>query len=84
LVGEFIGHNALSLAGVKAVAYMGWFGSGIHPHITRHFKPVKFCANEDSHADIKSKAKAAYMDQLALVETELTDKTWFFDHYTVQ
>ena len=24
-----------------------------------------------------------YMDQLALVEAELSGRTWFFDHYTV-
>lgn len=67
----------------RALSYMGWFGAGIHPHITRHFKPAKFSANTDSHADIKSKAKAMYMEQLALVEAELTGKTWFFDHFTV-
>lgn len=66
----------------RALSYMGWFGSGIHPHITRHFKPVKFCANEDAHADIKAKSKAMYMEQLALVENELAGRTWFFDHYT--
>lgn len=67
----------------RALSYMGWFGSGIHPHITRHFKPVKFCADADAHPDIKEKAKAMYMDQLALIENELTGRTWFFDHYTV-
>ena len=67
----------------RALSYMGWFGAGIHPHITRHFKPAKFCANTDSHDDMKTKAKAMYMEQLALVETELTNRTWFFDHYTV-
>lgn len=67
---------------VRAVSHMGWFGAGIHPHITRHFKPIKFCADVNSHDDIKAKAKAAYLEQMALVETELTGKTWFFDHYT--
>jgi len=67
----------------RALSYMGWFGSGIHQHLTRHFKPIKFCANTDSHADIKTKAEAMYREQLALVETELTNRTWFFDHNTV-
>ena len=67
----------------RALSHMGWFGSGIHPHITRHFKPIKFCGHTDSHDDMKAKAKAMYMEQLALVETELNGKTWFFDHYTV-
>jgi len=67
----------------KALAYMGWFGSAIHPHITRHFKTGVFSADEQSHADIKAKAKALYMDQVALVDAELADRIWFFDHYTV-
>ena len=67
----------------QAVSHMGWFGAGIHPNITRHFKPIKFCSDIDSHADIKSKAKEMYIAQLALVESVLTNKTWFFDHYTV-
>ena len=32
----------------RAISYMGWFGSAIHPHITRHFKPEKFCASDDA------------------------------------
>lgn len=67
----------------RALSYMGWFGAGIHQHLTRHFKPVKFCADVESHDDIKTKSKAMYMEQLALVEAELTNKTWFFDHFTV-
>jgi len=66
-----------------ALSYMGWFGAGIHPHITRHFKPAKFCADKSAHADIKAKAKAMYLEQLALVDSQLAGKTWFFDHYTV-
>jgi glutathione S-transferase len=67
----------------RALSYMGWFGSGLHPHMTRHFKPIKFCSITDAHDDLRTKAKAMYMEQLALIETELAGKTWFFDHYTV-
>ncbi|MBX2837106.1 MAG: glutathione S-transferase N-terminal domain-containing protein [Gammaproteobacteria bacterium] len=67
----------------RALSYMGWFGSGIHPHITRHFKPGFFCGNTDAHDDMKIKAKAKYMEQMELIESELEGKTWFFDHYTV-
>lgn len=67
----------------RALSFMGWFGSGIHPHITRHFKPAKFCGHEDAHADLKSKAKAMYMEQMQLMDNELSGKTWIFDHYTV-
>ncbi len=66
-----------------ALSYMGWFGSGIHQHLTRHFKPIKFCTDVNSHADIKAKSLDMYMEQLALVDAELAGKTWFFDHYTV-
>lgn len=67
----------------RALSYMSWFGAGMHPHITRHYKPAKFCANTDAHSDLKAKAKVMFMEQILLVEKELTNKTWFFDHYTV-
>lgn len=67
----------------RALSYMGWFGAGIHPHITRHFKPGKFCSDAQCHADIKATAKAMYLEQLALIETELHARTWFFDQFSV-
>lgn len=67
----------------RALSYMSWFGSGVHPNITRHFKPVKFCSDVNSHDDVRAKAKDMYMEQLALIESELAGRTWFFDHYTV-
>ena len=66
-----------------ALSYMSWFGSGPHPHMTRFFKPIKFCGHVEVHDEIKAKAKAWYLEQLELVENELQGKTWFFDHYTV-
>ena len=67
----------------QALSYMGWFGAGIHPHMSRHFSPAKFCSCEDTYSDIKIIAESMYVEQLALVEAKLTNKTWFFDHYTV-
>lgn len=66
-----------------ALSYMGWFGSGLHPHMTRHFRPELFCSRADAHDDMQAIARAKYMEQLELVESELAGKTWFFDHYTV-
>jgi glutathione S-transferase len=61
---------------------MNWFSSGMHPHITRHFRTAKFCDIESAHEDIKAKAKAMFLEQMALVEQELDGRTWFFDHNT--
>lgn len=67
----------------RAISYMGWFGSGLHPHMTRHFKPAKFCTHADAHDNLKEIARAMYLEQLLLIEAELKGRTWFFDHYTV-
>jgi glutathione S-transferase len=67
----------------RAISYMGWFGSGLHPHMTRHFKPAKFCTHTDAHDNLKDIAKTMYLEQLLLIEAELEGRTWFFDHYTV-
>lgn len=66
----------------RAISYMNWFSSGMHPHITRHFRTAKFCEDESAHEDIKAKAKAMFYEQMALVEQELEGRTWFFDHNT--
>lgn len=66
----------------QAMSYMGWFGSGMHPHITRHFKTAKFCAVPEAEADIKARAKAMLFEQLQLVDDVLSGRTWFFDHFT--
>ena len=65
-----------------AISHMNWFSSGMHPHITRHFRTAKFCDIESAHEDIKAKAKAMFFEQMALVEQELDGRTWFFDHNT--
>jgi glutathione S-transferase len=66
----------------RAISHMNCFSSGIHPHITRHFRTEKFCDIESVHGDIKAKAKAMLFEQMALVEQELDNRTWFFDHNT--
>ncbi len=66
----------------RAISYMNWFSSGMHPHITRHFRTAKFCDIKSAHEDIKAKAKAMFFEQMALVEQELDGRTWFFDHNT--
>ncbi len=66
----------------QAISYMGWFGSGMHPHITRHFKTGKFCALPEAEADIKARAKTMLFEQLQLVDDVLAGRTWFFDHFT--
>ncbi len=66
----------------RAISHMNWFSSGMHPHITRHFRTAKFCSVESAHEDIKAKAKAMFYEQMALVEQELDGRTWFFDHNT--
>lgn len=66
----------------RAISHMNWFSSGLHPHITRHFRTEKFCSIESAHDDIKAKAQAMFFEQMALVEQELEGRTWFFDHNT--
>jgi len=66
----------------QALSYMSWFGSGMHPHITRHFKTAKFCAQPEAETDIKKRAKAMLFEQLRLADEVLAGRTWFFDHFT--
>ncbi len=66
----------------RAISHMNWFSSGMHPHITRHFRTAKFCEIESAQDDIKAKAQAMFHEQMALVEQELDGRTMFFNHPT--
>lgn len=66
----------------RAISYMNWFASGLHPHITRHFKTQNFCEVPEAEQDVKAKAKGMFYAQMALVEQELKNRTWFFEHFT--
>lgn len=66
----------------QAISLMNWFGSGMHPHITRHFKTQKFCAVPEADADIKARAQEMFAEQMQLADKELEGRTWFFDHFT--
>ena len=85
IAGAFPEANLLpqdSFERARAISHMNWFSSGMHPHITRHFRTAKFCSVEAAHEDIKAKAKEMFFEQMALVEQELDGRTWFFDHNT--
>lgn len=66
----------------RAISYMSWISSGMHPHITRHFRTEKFSALPEAAADIKARAKAMFFEQMRLADDVLEGRVWFFDQFT--
>ena len=67
---------------IKAISLMGWFGSGIHPHLARFNSPKKFCDAPGSEEATQRLASAMVLEQLGIAEPMLAGREYFFDQFT--
>ena len=67
---------------IKAVSLMGWFGSGIHPHLARINAPSRFCDTPGSADSVRALATSFLMEAFGYADHRLDGRTWFFDHFT--
>lgn len=71
------------LGEMQAISHMGWFGSGIHPHLTRINSPAKFCDVPGTEESVKKLARDFLAENFAVADERLKGREFFFDHYTV-
>ena len=67
---------------IRAISLMGWFGSGIHPHLARINSPAKFCDAPGSADSVRAQAAKALDENFAIADKRLAGREFFFDHYT--
>lgn len=67
---------------IKAISLMGWFGSGIHPHLTPNARPENYCDLPGSEDSVKRLANKMLFEDLAIADRLLAGREWFFDHFT--
>ena len=67
---------------IKAISLMGWFGSGIHPHLTPNARPERYCDLPGSEEAVKRVANKLLSEDFALTDAMLASREWFFDHFT--
>ncbi len=67
---------------IKAISLMGWFGSGIHPHLARINSPTKFCDAPGSEESVPRLAAKQLHENFKIADDLLKGREFFFDHFT--
>jgi len=67
---------------IQAISLMGWFGSGIHPHLTPNARPQNYCDLPGSEESVKRVANRLLNEDFRIAEERLAGRRWFFDHFT--
>lgn len=67
---------------IRAVSLMGFFGSGVHPHLARINSPAKFCDAPDSADSVRRQAAKQLDECFGIIDRRLAGREHFFDHFT--
>jgi glutathione S-transferase len=67
---------------IKAISLMGWFGSGIHPHLTPNARPQNYCDLPGSEESVKRVANKLLFEDLKIADERLAGREYFFQHFT--
>lgn len=67
----------------RAISLMSWCASGIHPTLTPNVMPQKYCDLPGSEDNVKQCAHKVMHEAFGIAEDLLTDRDWFFDHFTI-
>ena len=67
---------------IRAIGLMGWFGSGIHPHLSRINSPAKFCDVPGTADAVARLAAGMLHEAFSVADGLLARREFFFDHYT--
>lgn len=67
---------------IKAISLMGWFGSGIHPHLTPNARPQNYCDLPGSEESVKRVANKLLFEDMKIADERLAGREHFFHHFT--
>lgn len=67
---------------IKAISLMGWFGSGVHPHLTPNARPQNYCDLPGSEESVKRVANKLLFADFRIADDRLARREWFFQHFT--
>ena len=67
----------------RAIAFLAWCASGIHPRLTPIFLPQRFCDMPGSEQGVRRCAEKLLLNNYAVAEDALADgRDWFFGDFT--
>lgn len=67
---------------IRAISFLAWCASGIHPSITPNVFPQRFCDIPGSEDGVRRCASKTLADNYRIADEMLAGKEWFFDEFT--
>jgi glutathione S-transferase len=68
---------------IKAIAFLSWCASGIHPRLTPNALPQRFCDLPGSEDSVRRCAQKLLLGNYAIAEEMLADgRDWFFERFS--
>jgi glutathione S-transferase len=67
----------------KAIAFLAWCASGIHPHLTPNALPQRYCDLPDSEESVRRCARKLLREKFQMAEDVLGDREWFCGDYSL-
>jgi glutathione S-transferase len=67
---------------IKAISFLAWCASGIHPHLTPNARPQNYCDMPGSEESVKRVANAMLFEDLRIADDLLAGREWLFGRFT--
>jgi len=67
----------------KAIAFLAWCASGIHPHLTPNALPQRYCDLPGSEENVRRCAQKLLREKFAIAENLLSADEWFFKKFSL-
>jgi glutathione S-transferase len=67
----------------RAISLMAWCASGIHPFLTPHVMPQRYCDLPDSAENVQQCAQKMLHENFGIADAMLAGRDWFFDGFTI-
>jgi glutathione S-transferase len=67
---------------IKAISFMAWCASGIHPALTPNARPEQFCDLPGSEESVRRCARKKLFENYQIADDLLAGRDWFFDKFT--
>jgi len=66
---------------IRAISFMAWCASAIHPHLTPNAWPQRYCDVPGSEESVKRLARDQLLADFAIAEDLLAGRDWFFGRF---
>lgn len=68
---------------IKAISFLAWISSTIHPHLTHHPRPENHCDQPGTEEAVRRIGRKHLMEDFAIAENLLAGRDWFFGEWTI-